>query len=167
MLFLVPIRPRALAVLMRATSPLLLFSSAPLLPRSLVDITFLARHQPLDWSVIVQRAREWRVATATWLVLSLAVDLCGLARLETRIEEGQLLLERLQPANFVFHFIGCHAVQKVEQATDRFTDGKLIGDDNPGMLLAALQPVKVQAHIVRGVESKDKQRRFSLHAASG
>lgn len=47
--------------------------------RSLVDVTLLVRHQPLDWSVILQRAREWRVATVTWLVLSLAIDLCGLA----------------------------------------------------------------------------------------
>jgi Uncharacterised nucleotidyltransferase len=46
--------------------------------RSLVDITLLVRHQPIDWSLIIQRAREWRVATATWLVLSLATDLCGL-----------------------------------------------------------------------------------------
>ncbi len=46
--------------------------------RSLIDVTLLARHQPLDWAVVIQRAREWRVATATWLVLSLAVDLCGL-----------------------------------------------------------------------------------------
>jgi hypothetical protein len=47
--------------------------------RSLVDVSLLVRHQPLEWSVLVQRAREWRVATATWRVLSLAVDLCGLA----------------------------------------------------------------------------------------
>ena len=47
--------------------------------RSLVDVSLLARHAPLDWSVVVQRAREWRIATATWLVLRLAVDLCGLA----------------------------------------------------------------------------------------
>ena len=46
--------------------------------RAPIDITLLARHQPLDWSVVVQRAREWHVATATWLVLSLTVDLCGL-----------------------------------------------------------------------------------------
>jgi hypothetical protein len=47
--------------------------------RSLVDVSLLVRHQPLDGVVIVQRAREWRIATVTWRVLSLAVDLCGLA----------------------------------------------------------------------------------------
>ncbi len=46
--------------------------------RSLMDVTLLARHQPLDWGVIVEQARAWRVATAIWLVLSLAHDLCGL-----------------------------------------------------------------------------------------
>ncbi len=51
-------------------------SMSPL--RGLVDIALLARHYPIDWSVIVQRARAWRVATALWLVLSLAVDLAGL-----------------------------------------------------------------------------------------
>ena len=46
--------------------------------RGLVDIAVLARHYSLDWNLIVQRARAWRVATASWLVLSLAVDLAGL-----------------------------------------------------------------------------------------
>jgi hypothetical protein len=46
--------------------------------RTLVDVVLLARHQPLDWSVIVARARDWRVATTVWLMLSLAVDLCDL-----------------------------------------------------------------------------------------
>jgi hypothetical protein len=52
-------------------------SMSPL--RGLVDVTLLARHYPIDWNLIVQRARDWRVATALWLVLSLAVDLAGLA----------------------------------------------------------------------------------------
>ena len=46
--------------------------------RSLVDVSLLARYAPLTWSLIIQRARAWRIATATWLVLSLAVNLCGL-----------------------------------------------------------------------------------------
>jgi hypothetical protein len=46
--------------------------------RSLVDIALLVRHDTVDWNIIVQRARAWRLATATWLVLSLAVDLAGL-----------------------------------------------------------------------------------------
>jgi hypothetical protein len=59
--------------------------------RSLVDIALLARHQPLDWNVVVQRARAWRVATATWLALSLAVDLAGL-------NEAAEAVQRLQPS---------------------------------------------------------------------
>jgi hypothetical protein len=63
--------------------------SAPWL-RGLVD-SALARHTPLDWSVIVQRARTWRVATAVWLVLSLAVDLAGL-------QEAAEAARELQPS---------------------------------------------------------------------
>jgi hypothetical protein len=46
--------------------------------RGLVDIALLARHSPIDWGIIVQRAQAWRVAVVLWLVLSLAGDLCGL-----------------------------------------------------------------------------------------
>jgi hypothetical protein len=46
--------------------------------RTLVDVVLLARHQPLDWPTIIARARDWRVATTVWLMLSLAVDLCDL-----------------------------------------------------------------------------------------
>jgi hypothetical protein len=64
--------------------------SAPWL-RGLVDIALLARHYPIDWNVIVQRARTWRVATAVWLVLSLAVDLAGL-------QEAAEAARELQPS---------------------------------------------------------------------
>lgn len=47
--------------------------------RGLVDIALLARHYAIDWDIVVQRARAWRVATPLWLVLSLAVDLAGLS----------------------------------------------------------------------------------------
>jgi Uncharacterised nucleotidyltransferase len=59
--------------------------------RSLMDITFLARHQPLDWSVIVQRAHEWRITTATWLVLKLAAELTGL-------DEAATVVKQLSPS---------------------------------------------------------------------
>jgi hypothetical protein len=59
--------------------------------RTLADVTLLVRHQPLDWPVIVARARDWRVATAVWLVLSLTVDLAGL-------EEAAEPVRQLQPS---------------------------------------------------------------------
>lgn len=46
--------------------------------RGLLDLALLSRAGLLDWSVLVERARAWRVATATWLVLSLAAELFGL-----------------------------------------------------------------------------------------
>jgi hypothetical protein len=60
--------------------------------RGLMDIALLARHYPIDWDVIVQRARAWRVATALWLVLSLTVDLAGL-------EEAAETVRQLQPSS--------------------------------------------------------------------
>lgn len=64
--------------------------SAPWL-RGLMDIALLARHYPIDWNVIVQRARDWRIATAVWLVLSLTVDLAGL-------EEAVEAVRQLRPS---------------------------------------------------------------------
>ncbi len=64
-------------------------SMSPL--RAIVDVVMLARHYPIDWNVIVQRARDWRVATAVWLVLSLAVDLAGL-------EEAAQAAQQLHPS---------------------------------------------------------------------
>lgn len=39
--------------------------------RSLVDIALLVQRQPVDWAVVVPRARTWRVATVTGLALAL------------------------------------------------------------------------------------------------
>jgi hypothetical protein len=72
-------------------------SMSPL--RALVDIALLARQYPIDWNVLVQRARAWRVATAVWLVLSLAVDLAGLA-------EAAEAAQQLQPSALRRRLIG-------------------------------------------------------------
>jgi hypothetical protein len=64
-------------------------SMSPL--RAVVDIVMLARHYPIDWNVVVQRARDWRVATPLWLVLNLTVDLAGL-------DEAAEAVRQLQPS---------------------------------------------------------------------
>lgn len=46
--------------------------------RTLLDICLLARSSAVDWAVVAQRARDWRVRTAVWQVLSLADRLLGL-----------------------------------------------------------------------------------------
>jgi hypothetical protein len=46
--------------------------------RGLLDVVLQARAQPPDWEVLAARARSWRIATATWLVLSAAQQLLGL-----------------------------------------------------------------------------------------
>jgi len=72
-------------------------SMSPL--RALVDIALLARHHPVDWSAIAQRAQTWHVATVVWLVLSLAVDLVGL-------EEAAEAARELQPSALRRRLIG-------------------------------------------------------------
>ena len=59
--------------------------------RSLIDVTLLARSAPLDWTAVAERARIWRIATVTWLGLSLAIDLVGLS-------EARAILPRLAPS---------------------------------------------------------------------
>ena len=52
------------------------FGQAPL--RGLMDLAVLARAHFIDWDVVAERARAWRLATATWLVLDTANRLIGL-----------------------------------------------------------------------------------------
>ena len=59
--------------------------------RGLVDVTYLARAKQVDWDVVAQRAQTWRVGTATWLVLKLAIDLTGLT-------EATPAVKRLSPS---------------------------------------------------------------------
>lgn len=61
--------------------------------RGMMDIVLVARHQPVDWLTLAARARGWRVATATWLVLALAADMLAL-------DEARTALPRLQPPPF-------------------------------------------------------------------
>lgn len=41
--------------------------------RALLDIHLMSLKAGLDWATVARRAREWRTATVTWTVLSLAV----------------------------------------------------------------------------------------------
>ncbi len=59
--------------------------------RNLLDIHLLVAHYDLDWQALVTRAREWRLATVVWTVLSLAQRL-----LDTAVPAG--CLERLAPS---------------------------------------------------------------------
>lgn len=70
--------------------------------RTLVDVTLFVRTQPIDWNVIVDRVRTWRVATATWLVLSLAIDL-------TSLSEATDAARRLAPSRLRQKLIGSFA----------------------------------------------------------
>ena len=54
--------------------------------RSLMDTALFGRHSSIDWELVARRARAWKVATATWLVLRLACDMAGLAGVETALQ---------------------------------------------------------------------------------
>lgn len=60
--------------------------------RALLDIVLLAQTEPIDWSVLAERARAWRVTAAVWLPLQLADAIFGLpgaAAALARLQPGQ------------------------------------------------------------------------------
>lgn len=59
--------------------------------RSLLDAALLARRQRVDWAMVADRARAWRVATPVWTFLALARKLVGL-------EEADPVLAALTPS---------------------------------------------------------------------
>jgi hypothetical protein len=61
------------------------FGQAPL--RGLMDLAVLARRHVIDWTAVASRARAWRLATATWLVLDTANRLIGLPDCELALSE--------------------------------------------------------------------------------
>ncbi len=77
--------------------------------RSLFDIVLLVRHQPFDWAVLVARAKQWRLAVSTWLVLNLCVDLLDLHEAREAVQKlapsrfRRWLISRLVAADFVLN----------------------------------------------------------------
>ncbi|GAB4279661.1 MAG: hypothetical protein Kow0080_32040 [Candidatus Promineifilaceae bacterium] len=50
--------------------------------RHLVDIAFTAKKRCVDWAVVAERAKQWRVAAAVYLVLDIFQQLVGLDEIE-------------------------------------------------------------------------------------
>jgi hypothetical protein len=59
--------------------------------RTLVDLDHARRRWTIDWAVVAQRARDWRVSAATWLVLNALAELFG-------DPDSQLPLRELAPS---------------------------------------------------------------------
>ena len=59
------------------------FGQVPL--RGLMDLAVLARAHSVDWLTVAARARDWRLATVTWLVLDTAHQLVGLPGCEAAL----------------------------------------------------------------------------------
>jgi putative nucleotidyltransferase-like protein len=68
------------------------FGQAPL--RGLMDIAVLARTQAIDWEAVAERARTWRLATATWLVLDTAHGMIGVPGCDAAIASLRPTLAR-------------------------------------------------------------------------
>lgn len=75
--------------------------------RSLVDVVLLVRHQPVDWRAIIERAQQWHIAVATWLVLKLAIDLLDFSEAREGVRQlapsklRQWLIGRLMNADSI------------------------------------------------------------------
>ncbi|MFO7683536.1 MAG: nucleotidyltransferase family protein [Chloroflexota bacterium] len=67
--------------------------------RSLVDVALTARKRGVDWAVVAERAKEWRVGTAVYTVLSLLDHLIGVEGLDAA-------LKILRPASWRSRAIG-------------------------------------------------------------
>jgi hypothetical protein len=59
--------------------------------RPLLDLVMMRETWPVDWSLVAERAKAWRVSTATWLVLDLVASWFG-------DPAGWLPLEALRPS---------------------------------------------------------------------
>ena len=59
--------------------------------RNLIDIALLDQVRDVNWDIVADRAQQWRLATAVWLVLSQVDQLIGVPRLKKA-------LDRLQPS---------------------------------------------------------------------
>jgi hypothetical protein len=59
--------------------------------RTLVDVDTARKKWTIDWTVVAERARSWRVSTATWIVLNALAELFG-------DPEKQLPLQDLAPS---------------------------------------------------------------------
>lgn len=55
--------------------------------RTLVDLDHARRKWSINWAVVAQRARQWRMACATWLVLDALAELFGDPRHELPLPE--------------------------------------------------------------------------------
>ena len=53
--------------------------------RSLLDIAMTAQARQVDWKLVAQRARQWRVGVAVWLTLSLLEALFAVENVETAL----------------------------------------------------------------------------------
>ncbi len=59
--------------------------------RSLMDLALTANKRTIDWDIVANRSKQWRVSNAVWLALQLLQQLFGVPELEG-------ILKKLHPA---------------------------------------------------------------------
>ena len=57
--------------------------------RGLLDVALVARRQNIDWHLLAERARRWRLSVPVWLVLRYADAIFGLSGAQDAIEQLQ------------------------------------------------------------------------------
>ncbi len=75
--------------------------------RTLVDLDYARQRLNIDWGTVAERARAWRVSTATWLVLQMLTELFGDPEKQLPLADlapvslRRLLLRRFVPLGLV------------------------------------------------------------------
>lgn len=86
--------------------------------RTMLDIALARRTCDIDWEALAHRAKEWKVATAVWLVLSLVSEFFG-------DPEARLPLRTIAPSRFRQRALRWFVPGITPSGSPRLTDGPL------------------------------------------
>lgn len=84
--------------------------------RTMLDIALARRTWEIDWEALAHRAKEWKVATAVWLVLSLVSEFFG-------DPEARLPLRTIAPSRFRQRALRWFVPGIPPSGSPRLTDG--------------------------------------------
>jgi len=138
--------------------------------RTLADVTLLVRKQGVDWSSVVERARAWRLATATWRVLSLAVDLAGLEEARPTVAQLAPCAVRRAPLDRAANAASLVEMRDMTRGPFRFVYLLLLVDrtrDALRLLVRALWPDRDWLEARYGQGGLSVQLRHVISAARG
>ncbi len=138
--------------------------------RGLLDVALVAVKYAVDWAAVVARARAWRVATATGLVLALTAELFGLQDVRAA---GEALRPSALRQRLLSLFTGPQAVlagQDITRSRRRFLYQLALVDrpqDMAGLVWRALWPEDTWLTARYGAATLDIRARHALMAVRG